>query len=101
MPPGRDGGVDLELRPQDAAPSTLPHRPLLNVVAAATPLVAPWGGGGAPTAVVAADGARLLFRRDADGAATWIECDLARGSFAAAKYRGSSAAAAVREFLGS
>ena len=53
-----------------------------------------------PPACVAADGARLLFRRDADDGVTWIECDLARGSFAAAKYRGGSAAA-VREFFGS
>ena len=94
---------------RDAPPASAAYRILLGDAPpggapalrepAATPLVAPWGGGGAPPAVVAADGARLLFRRDADGV-TWIECDLARGSFAAAKYRGSSAAAAVREFLG-
>ena len=103
-------GRRFVLLARDAPPASAAYRVLLGDAPpggapalrepAATPLVAPWGGGGAPTAVVAADGARLLFRRDADGAATWIECDLARGSFAAAKYRGSSAAPAVREFLG-
>ena len=103
-------GRRFVLLARDAPPASAAYRILLGDAPpggapalrepAATPLVAPWGGGGAPPACVAADGARLLFRRDADDGVTWIECDLARGSFTAAKYRAGSAAAAVREFLG-